>query len=109
MTDLQAHRSVPEICGGGRDGACAELVRALARGEGPLRFTELVYFCDPDGPEVRRVFARRPLRPHPLGHGRRTACGWAVPAGWFTSSTERDRSWSEGLCVRDADGRVALD
>ena len=55
MTDLKAHRSVPEICGGGRDGACAELVRALARGEGPPRFTELVYFCDPDAPEVPRA------------------------------------------------------
>ena len=42
MTDPQSIVLVPEICGGSRDGACAELVRALARGEGPLRFTELV-------------------------------------------------------------------
>jgi hypothetical protein len=55
MTDPQAHHSVPEICGGGRGGACAELVRALARVEGRLRFTELVCFCDPDGPEVPRA------------------------------------------------------
>ena len=27
--------------------ACAELVRALARAEGPLRFTELVHLWDP--------------------------------------------------------------
>jgi hypothetical protein len=41
MTDPQAHRSGPEICGGGRNGACAELARALARLEGRLHFTEL--------------------------------------------------------------------
>jgi hypothetical protein len=54
MTHPEAHRSVPEIRGGGRNGACADLVRTLASGEGPLRFPELVYFCDPDGAEVPR-------------------------------------------------------
>jgi hypothetical protein len=54
---------VPGIRGGGRDGACAELVRALARGEAPLRFTELVYFCDPDGAEVPGDAGAQPSPP----------------------------------------------
>jgi hypothetical protein len=47
-----------EVCRGIRTGACAELVRALARIEGPLRSTELIYCWDPDGPGDPRGFAR---------------------------------------------------
>jgi hypothetical protein len=47
-----------EICRGGRRGACADLVRELARVEGPLRSTELIYCWDPDGPGDPRGFAR---------------------------------------------------
>jgi len=47
---------VPEICRG-RNGARAELVRVLARLERPLRFTELVDFCEPDGTAGRELRA----------------------------------------------------
>ena len=47
-----------EICTGGREGACADLVRELAAVEGPLRSTELIYCWDPDGPADPRSFAR---------------------------------------------------
>jgi Transglycosylase SLT domain len=47
-----------EICRGGRRGACAQLVRELARVQGPLRSTELIYCWDPDGPADPRGFAR---------------------------------------------------
>ena len=63
-----------EICRGTRTGACADLVRELAAVDGPLRATELIYCWDPDGPQrPARLRARRPLRPHPLGHGRLSA------------------------------------
>jgi hypothetical protein len=47
-----------EICRGSRHGACAQLVRELARIDGPLRSTELIYCWDPDGPGDPRGFAR---------------------------------------------------
>jgi hypothetical protein len=47
-----------EICRGSRHGACAQLVRELARVEGSLRSTELIYCWDPDGPTDPRGFAR---------------------------------------------------
>jgi Transglycosylase SLT domain len=47
-----------EICTGGRNGACAQLVRELAAVEGNLRSTELIYCWDPDGPGDPRGFAR---------------------------------------------------
>jgi len=45
-------------------------VHELAAVEGPLRSSELIYCRDPDGPADPRLRARRPLRSHPLGHGR---------------------------------------
>jgi hypothetical protein len=47
-----------EVCRGARTGPCADLVRALAALEGPLRATELIYCWDPDGPGDVRGFAR---------------------------------------------------
>jgi hypothetical protein len=64
-----------EICRGTRTGRCAGLVRELASIKGPLRSTELIYCWDPDGPGDPRLRARRPLRPHPLGHGRLGSTG----------------------------------
>jgi Transglycosylase SLT domain len=47
-----------EVCRGARSGPCAELVRALAGLDGPLRATELIYCWDPDGAADPRGFAR---------------------------------------------------
>jgi hypothetical protein len=52
MTNPQAHRSTPEICGGGRDGAWVELVRARPRGD-RCASPKLIHFRDPDRPEAR--------------------------------------------------------
>ena len=49
---------------------CADLVRELAAVTGPTRSTELIYCWDPDARRPGHVRPRRPLRPHPLGHGR---------------------------------------
>ncbi len=59
-----------------------DLVRARHR-PGPTRSTELIYCWDPDGPlDPARLRPRRPLRPHPLGHGRMTL----VSAPWRPAS-----------------------
>jgi hypothetical protein len=47
-----------EVCRGARIGRCAQLVRELARVDGAMRSTELIYCWDPDGPTDPRGFAR---------------------------------------------------
>jgi hypothetical protein len=47
-----------EVCRGTTSGPCAQLVRELARVQGPARSTELIYCWDPDGPADPRGFAR---------------------------------------------------
>ena len=47
-----------EICRGTTTGACATLVRELARVTGRARSTELIYCWDPDGPTEAGGFAR---------------------------------------------------
>ena len=46
-----------EICRGGRQGACADLVRELAAVTGPTRSTELIYCWDPNSSSDPRRFA----------------------------------------------------